>query len=360
MKVFLDTNIFYNDWFMKNANFRYLFHFLNNEGHSLLISKLVIEEAENIRNRELSESLLDIKKSINRINKLNYNDVYFAQESLGVEKFELLPMIRSRTENIEEIEYEGIPHSVVVGRALINKKPFIEGEKGYRDTLIWLSFMDYLAKNDIEEDVVFITQNKSDFFKVKDKVLHFHQDLCSDIEHKTLKAKITPYASLFDFVNSAIDKDVHAIDHYASEKLFEQFIFEESSKFITEMSNVDLSKHFGYTIFETNVKTILSTRVEIYEGLEDIDILQTQRLEGDDVYVSYSYNLRGVTVEIDIPEIDYFMNKIEILKVADDVDVISEVVTLHFFMRPYFDVSFIYNARLDTLKNFEVARIWLR
>ena len=33
MKVFLDTNVFYNDWYMRNANFKYLFHYLNNEGH---------------------------------------------------------------------------------------------------------------------------------------------------------------------------------------------------------------------------------------------------------------------------------------------------------------------------------------
>ncbi|EDM46807.1 PIN domain-containing protein [Marinobacter algicola] len=66
MKIFVDTNIFYNDWFMRNANFKYLFHFLNNEGHSLIVSDLVIQESENIRNRELLEALHEIKSGIKK------------------------------------------------------------------------------------------------------------------------------------------------------------------------------------------------------------------------------------------------------------------------------------------------------
>ena len=49
MKVFLDTNVFHNDWFMNNANFKSLFHFLNNEVHELILSKLVVQEVENNR-----------------------------------------------------------------------------------------------------------------------------------------------------------------------------------------------------------------------------------------------------------------------------------------------------------------------
>ncbi|MEW7849251.1 PIN domain-containing protein [Massilia aurea] len=52
MNIFLDTNVFYNDWFLNNANFRYLFHYLSNEDGNLLVSKLVCQEAENIRLRE--------------------------------------------------------------------------------------------------------------------------------------------------------------------------------------------------------------------------------------------------------------------------------------------------------------------
>jgi len=165
MKIFIDTNVFYNDWFMRNANFKYLFHYISNDGHSLIISKLVIQEAENIRQRELSEALHDIKCSINKMQKLNANILSYDAEGLGVNDYDLTLLIQSRADNLEIIGYDDIPHSEVVIRALNNKKPFMEGEKGYRDTLIWLSLIDYIVKNNESEDVIFITQNKSDFFK---------------------------------------------------------------------------------------------------------------------------------------------------------------------------------------------------
>ena len=58
MKVFLDTNAFYNNWFVDNANFKLLFHYLNNEEFDLLLSNLVAQEVNNIRERELVEILL--------------------------------------------------------------------------------------------------------------------------------------------------------------------------------------------------------------------------------------------------------------------------------------------------------------
>lgn len=348
MKVFIDTNVFYNDWFMKNANFKYLFHYLNNEFHELIVSKLVIEETENIRNRQLNATLSEIKKNIKKAQKLNSKKLSFEPENLRIDKYELLSLLKERVEYFKELDYEGIPHSEVVNRALLNKKPFLEGEKGYRDTLIWLSFLDYLVKNNIDGDVIFITENKSDFFKVKDKVVNFHNDLENDIKQKKIKAKIKPYTSLFDFVNSTINKDDHAIDQYKSEEIFEDFVVDCGSEFIEGMSNIDLAKYLENPIFETKVKEILDIRTDVFEGLEDPEFMHTHRLDGHDVYVSYRYNLRRVTLEIDIPEIDYTLNKDELHKIFYDIEVNSDVATLTCLVRPYFDVSFIYNTKDET------------
>lgn len=360
MKVFLDTNVFYNDWFMKNANFKYLFHFLNNEGHDLILSQLVIEETENIRNRQLAESLAEIKRNIKKVQKLNPTQLSFDQEGIGIENYELSPLLHERIEYIKELNYDEILQSEVVKRALQNKKPFLEGEKGYRDTLIWLSFLNYLVKNDIDEEVVFITENKSDFFKIKDKVVKFHQDLENDISEKKIKAKITPFTSLFEFVNSTINKDDHAIDHYHTEEIFEEYIEHCGSDFLEGMTNIDLSEYFDNSIFETKVKDILEIRADVLEGLEDPEVMSTHRLEGHDVYVSYRYNLRRVFLDIDIPEIDYTLNKDELMKIFYDIEVSANVATLSCCVRPYFDVSFIFNTKDESLKNYEVSELWLR
>ena len=360
MKIFVDTNIFYNDWFMRNANFKYLFHFLNNEGHSLIVSDLVIQESENIRNRELSEALHEINSGIKKAQKLNSSKLEYYEDDLGVKSYDLLSIIKSRAENVEEIGYENISHSEVVSRALKNKKPFLDGEKGYRDTLIWLSFIDYLVNKNINDDVVFITQNKSDFFRKKKDFISFHPDLVADFAEKGVKAKVVPFTSLFDFINRRVDKDKHAIDHYNSEAVFEEFIENSSISFLNEMSNFGLANYLGDSIFENKVRDIIALRVEMLEGLEDSEVISTRSLGGHDIYVSYSYNLRRMFLEIDIPEIDYAMNKYELDKIFYDIEINSGVATLECLIRPYFEVSFIYNDKDDELKNFEVANLRIR
>ena len=361
MKIFLDTNVFYNDYFMKNANFKYLFHFLNNEDHELILSELVIEEVENIRNREVRSSLAEIKKNIKIIQKLNLSKIEYEANTLGIQEYKLLPLIDEKVESHQVFDYENIPHREVVNRALINKKPFIEGEKGYRDTLIWLSFLSYLSEQKItDEEVIFITENKSDFFKVKNKKISFHKDLIEDFVANDIKTKITPYTSLFDFVNSTIDQNDHAIDRVNLELILEEYVESEGENYLENMTNTDLSEYLEDSIFESRVKEILEIRTDVWEGLEDTVIEQTTKMEGSDIYVSYSFNLRRVTLEIDIPEVDYIENQSELYRLFDDIDVSSGIATLTTYVRPYFNVSFIYNDRKNTLSDFDVAHLWLR
>lgn len=360
MKIFIDTNVFYNDWFMRNANFKYLFHFLNNEGHTLIISNMVVQESENLRKRELSAALSEIKNNIKKVQKLNLGRISYDESFLGVEEYNLLPLIESRAEMVELVDYEGIPHAEVVGRALHKKKPFMEGEKGYRDTLIWLSFLYYLARNHIDDDVAFITNNKSDFFKKEKGNIEFHPDLAEDIQEKGVSAKILPFSSLFEFINSTVDKDEHAIDHCGSEEIFEDFIESSALQFIEGMSNIDLAYYLESSLFETTVKNVLAIRVDVLEGLEDPEVINTRRMEGNEIYVGYRYNLRRVTIEIDIPQMDYTLNKDQLKEIFYDVEVGAGIATLSCLVRPYFDVSFIYNDKDEDLKGFEVADLWLR
>jgi len=361
MKIFLDTNVFYNNWFMKNANFKYLFHFLNNEEHELIISELVIQEVENIRNRDVRSSLAEIKKNINKLKKLNLSKVEYESDTLGLQEYKLLPLLDGKVESIHVFNYENIAHKEVVNRALINKKPFAEGEKGYRDTLIWLSFLNYVSEQKItDEEIIFITENSSDFFKVNKKEVTFHKDLINDFEVNGIEAKITPYTSLFDFVNSTIDQHDHAIDKVNMEWILEEYVESEGERYLENMTNSDLSEYLEDSIFDSKVKEILEIRVDVWEGLEDPKILQTTKMEDSDIYVSYSFNLRRVTLEIDIPEVDYIENQSALHKLFIDIDVSSGVATLTTYVRPYFDVSFIYNDRKNTLTDYEVSQLWLR
>jgi len=184
--------------------------------------------------------------------------------------------------------------------------------------------------------------------------------LLDDIKKNNVKINIKPFASLFDFINSTVDRDRHSIDFYKSEEVFEKFIEESSVLFIEELSNIGLKNYLNSPIFETKVKDVLDIRAEIFEGLEDPQVMNTKRLSGNDIYVGYRYDLRRLIIEIDIPEIDYTLNKDELDRISYNVEINSGVATLICYVRPVFNVSFIYNDADEELKNFEVDNLVIR
>src|SRR5256885_412702 len=99
MHFFLDTNVFYNDWFFRSASFRYLFHFINNKGHELLMSKLVVEEAKNIQARELALAVAAVKKNLENAEKLNGGPVFPEVPVFEVQPYEPLSILKGKVEH---------------------------------------------------------------------------------------------------------------------------------------------------------------------------------------------------------------------------------------------------------------------
>jgi hypothetical protein len=360
MKVFLDTNIFYNNWFAKNANFKVLFHFLNNEYNELLLSTLVVEETNNIRSRELTTQLNEMHSVISKIKKLNLNPMSFEIEKLGIEQYDLKEILNKEVDNIILIDYNDIPHTKVVGRALKKIKPFSEQEKGYRDTLIWLSFLQYIKSSGGDDDFVFITENSSDFFTNGKGPARFNNDLLRDIEELGITQKIIPYRKLFDFVTSSIDKSIHAFDHARSEPYFEEFLEGECIDYLSSFNHMMLSQYLENNIFESRVSNILDVRVEVIEDFEDGDIEGITSIDENKYYIAYSFNLRRVFIEVDIPYLDYIENKSDLDSAFPFTHGDGEVVTLEILVRPYFRVSFIYSPTENGFDSFSVDDLWLR
>jgi hypothetical protein len=324
-----------------------------------MLSKLVVQEADNCRNREVDALKTKIKNSIKELQKLNLKMLSFDFNKLGVEEYDLLKLLNEKVDYIQSVDYEGVSQSEVVERALKNKKPFLKEEKGYRDTVIWLSFLNYLTEHKIEEDVVFISANKSDFFKKKSDPVQFHAELQSDIVQKKIKATIIPFRSLYDFVKNNIDKEAHSIDRSKSVEIFEDDVTAWGIEYIEGMNHQDLAHHLC-SLFETKVKIILDITAYVIEGLEDHEILYSARIKNADFYVSYRYNLRIVDLNIDIPKVDYMANKEELDDIFFEAVVSDEIVTLSVMVRPYFEVSFIYNTTDEELREYTVEELWIK
>jgi hypothetical protein len=361
MQFFLDTNVFYGDWFARGANFKYLFHFINNEGHDLLISKVVLQEAENIQNRELGSAIADAKRFLANATKLNGVEILPEPPNFCVEKYDLFSILKEKCQSVTVLDYESIPHSLVVNRALKRVRPFQQNEKGYRDTLIWLSLLDRLRTK--PEEVIFISANKSDFLDPSAKPAAFHSDLRADIEGFPSTCLIQPYASLFDFVDKTIDKNDHALDHTKAEDAFGAYIEEQGAQFLMSMRPALISSL--QKLLTPGVNALVNSSsidADVFEGIEGFSVQSTSDLGKGDVYVSCEYDLRRVRITVSIPKSDYLLyrNEIEDGNRFFDTDIDGDQVKLTTVIRPYFTVSFIHNINDESSKDFSVDSFWLR
>ncbi|GAB5478656.1 MAG: PIN domain-containing protein [Marinobacter nauticus] len=362
MKVFLDTNVFYKNWYADKPNFKLLFYFLNNKKFDLLLSDLVVKETNNIRNREVNEVKVEIARLVNKGSKLNDKPLSFQVGQLDFKEYELSDVLKYKVDWIENIGYESISQRVVVERAIQSIKPFTSQEKGYRDTLIWLSFLDYLKENDIAGDVAFITNNKHDFFEIKGKLLTFNEDLQKDIDDRSLKAIIKPYLNIFDFVNENVDKIEHSFDRHEILDDLEDFLIEETESYLNSMSNYDIADILDARVFSEKITAVIDIESDIFEGLEDPEVKSVKRLPENSVYISAYFEMRRVDLVITIDAIEYkqYADEIEAIKSLYNIELDGEHAKLSFILRTCIDGSFEYDAKEQDPSNLSVDYIFHR
>lgn len=344
---------------MSNANFKLLFYFLNNEKHDLLLSDLVVQETNNIRERELAEVKSELSKAIKKGTQLNSENLKFIIDDLGFLSYDLAEVLKDKIDRINSIEYDSIPQSKVVERALKLIKPFSDKEKGYRDTLIWLSFLNYLSSNNIEGDVAFVTNNKTDFFYSKDKKISFNNDLQRDIAEYKIKATIKPYLNIYDFVNENVDVISHSFDRNEILDVLERFLISETESYLNSMSNGDISDLLENKVFSEKLTPVIDIDSDIFEGLEDPKVKSVKRLSGDSVYIESFFEMRGVdlVITIDIIEYKQYASEIESTRSLYNISIEDNHVKLSFSLITCIDGSFEYDTKNETAHNLSVDYI---
>lgn len=357
MIIYLDTNIFYKNWFLESAHFQYLFNFVNNDGHDLIISKVVIEEIENIRDREINSTIEKIEKEFAYLNKRLKNDINISVQSLIDESYSMEKLLHNSVDGLNILDYSSVPQTEVVNRALKNKRPFQEGEKGYRDTLIWLSLLDFIKNNDIKDDIIFISANKDDFYNKNKKGTEFHDELLIDLKDKNIENSFTPHESLYSFIKNTIDTDLHSFDHFNPE--FDEFLEEEGENYLKTYDfrgEIVATRAFQFSI---NFSQIFDVEVDMFEGLEDPELIGIKKLNDNSLYINYRYNLRRVTLVLEVLKEEFLKHKAEIDEYFYDKEFYDEFVKISTVIRPYFDVSFIYNPKTDIASHYSVDHLHL-
>ncbi|WP_419811389.1 PIN domain-containing protein [Bacterioplanoides sp.] len=215
--VVFDANIIIQDFWLSSSSFQYLIqhHFL---GHSPVIPYVAFQEAKAHFKRRAEELFNNVgpegtrsKGNIERLERLLNRKINPKKEinidaacekwskfiSQTLEEFNgrVLPSIESSPQTFD----------MIIERSINRIRPFSNGDRGFRDTIIWLSTLQLSKPLDY---VSFITKNVNDFF---DKDCNeIHSDIKNDIEKSIGKEKtVLIHKSIDEFI-SKIDSDKEA------------------------------------------------------------------------------------------------------------------------------------------------------
>lgn len=218
MLIFLDSSIFCSDYHLTGICFELLKEYVSRGGNWVCFSEVVIDEVKNKYKEKINELFRKVNSDIHELNKSMVSEVASVSEGCikdEIKKYETFwDMIPFEYGSGMPEEYPTPSHRDVVQRALERKKPFKEdGKDGYRDYLIWLSFLDVVSHYNMEE-ACFITLNTRDFSDPINKK-ELHSQLKQDIENRGISLnRVFYFTSLKEFVEEKVKPSLQIIKLY--------------------------------------------------------------------------------------------------------------------------------------------------
>lgn len=246
MKIFIDTNIFFNNWMLRGAHFQLLSNYVLNTDCSLLVSDVVIKETENKFKGELEKTKKELNNLASKVGQFTESSFTIDMNQLPSESYDFGAIVNSYFPNFETVFCESVNNEKLVQKAIHAKRPFRDNEKGYRDAIIWHSLINYVSEHSVSDDIIFITNNSSDFFVKNDESFELHQDLLDDLAELNLRNEFKVYTSLKQFIGENVNEKLHGFVHEDSSDLEERYgelIEEEFESFaISYMNNLEISE----------------------------------------------------------------------------------------------------------------------
>ncbi len=312
MRVVIDSNIFIEDFSMKSNTFRVFLSQIERTGHNLIMSQVVFDEVINKFTENIKTSKRNIDSILAKVRSITNQDFDnpINEELLENIVREYGESLRAKLNSIHTVfaNYPNVNHHVVVDRALKRRKPFNnEGQKGYRDTLIWETILQ-LARHD-QTAIAFISKNKSDF---ADKDSNLHRDLQDDIQNmEENHCEVIYFHDLGSFVESQIRPLLTELDNIAAQLVegeyrdlnLYNFLFHE----ITDYVGSDFLEP-GDLAFQFEFENPSLWNIEDIHNIYEIDV---RSLEHSNLLVTFFANIDAV--------FDFYIRKSDLYGI-DDVE----------------------------------------
>jgi hypothetical protein len=182
IKICLDTNTLQNNWLATGEAFTLLGELIAKGECAIFLSEISILEHVRHYAKDAPQIEAKMKAGLGSYAKLFLEDMKIPAlpPLYDGPTFEKRFRVRLAQLEITTLPIPALPHADLVVRDLVEKKPFTASGKGYRDALIWLSFLATIDNNTTK--AILVTSNTNDFGS-QDKS-DLHPDLKAEIKAK--------------------------------------------------------------------------------------------------------------------------------------------------------------------------------
>lgn len=165
--------------------------------------------------------------------------------------------------------------------------------------------------------------------------------------------------NIYDFVSENVDKISHSFNRQEILDNLEDFLISETESYLNSMKNNDLGDLLNNKIFSEKLTPVINISSDIFEGLEDPEVISVKRLSGDNVYIESYFEMRRVDLVITIDAIEYkkYAGEIESTKSLYNIEIDEDHVRLSFILRTCIQGSFEYDTRNETASNLSIDNI---
>ena len=355
MLVFLDSSVLCTDYYMRGTYFELL-----KRASTIILSEVVIDEVKNKHYEMLVEQLQQINKDVSELNRLLFtpfkietDDILLREQTAYVDFIEMF-LIESGMTIAEP--YPDIEHRKIVQRALPRKKPFKgDGRNGYRDYLVWKSFLG-MAQAFSSEIACFITLNRKDFSDEQDEK-RLHPDLIAELKDLGIDdTRIQYWTSLKEFVDNIIKPQLAESEEREE---FENSLLNDKDGFLNPLEAMIFENLNG---FDVNHYDVLvpgeSPCINTVDDISNIKITKVSTIFEDEYLLEINLDT--------ICSIDSFLSKSELVAMRDydlrDIQIINanwneHYVSLETQIGLKIEIEVIYNTNKKAFSAFEISDV---
>ena len=289
--------------------------------------EIVVDESIN--------KLIENIEEINNAHKKNINQsasrFIFSENSEVLTSDLITSDIKEKAVNILKVRFEKIgtiipypkrTQKYITLRAIKRLKPFdVNGENGYRDTIIWETLKDLCKTTGKDDKIYFICNNPKDFYDIKkwkDNNTVLHKDLIDELTQIDFNPDNFICCKSLNVFSETYFKKFELISEEEKSYTDDEIIFELKSKIAKDQLKKYINKNmFSEEDFEFEV-TYLHDNIDIdYIGLIDIkNISNIIKFNKDIICAEINCDVE-YSLGIYIFKSDYFLDEEEIDFVED-------------------------------------------